>query len=106
MIAPGEIKRNNVNPRILAHFYLGHKNLDGIFMCNVGLFYIEYIIISECTNQLLYILINFTGLKLIIYYFYYYYYYYYQYDQFTNSLVWISYNAKTLLSIWRLKNIL
>jgi uncharacterized membrane protein len=45
MIAPGEIKTNKVNPQILAHFYLGHKNLDGFFMCNVGLFYIPCITI-------------------------------------------------------------
>jgi hypothetical protein len=45
MIAPGEIKTNKVNPQILTHFYLGHKNLDGFFMCNVGLFYIPCITI-------------------------------------------------------------
>jgi hypothetical protein len=45
MIAPGEIKTNKVNPQILAHFYLDHKNLDGFLMCNVGLFYIPYITI-------------------------------------------------------------
>jgi hypothetical protein len=57
MIAPGEIKTNKVSPQILAHFYLGHKNLDGFFMCNVGLFYIPYITIYVIIVVFLFIII-------------------------------------------------